>query len=252
VGRLLATLSFALMALACCCQSVSASAVESASLNARFVPERLGAGTAMSVGFQISAAPAPPPLTGMDVAYPANLGLATSGLGVATCTGAVIETLGPTGCPANSKMGSGTAVVEIPIGPTLVTENVALVVFAGPSPDGHLHLVVSASGEFPVLALVVLTGVVRAGKLSITVPAIPSLPEAPYVSVAQMRITLGGNLTYYETVDGASVAYRPAGVGLPGRCPHGGFAFAATFAFLNGSRSSARTAVPCPRHRRAA
>jgi hypothetical protein len=235
------------MLTACCCECAGASVVQHAHLNAQFSPERLGSATAMSVGFRISGPSAPPPLTGMNVAYPANLGLATSGLGVAACSARVIETLGPEACPANSKMGSGTAVVEIPIGPSLVTENVALVVFAGPSPDGYLHLLVSASGATPVLAEVVMMGVVRAGRLNIVVPAIPSLPEAPYVSVARMHITLGGNLTYYETVDGARVPYRPAGVGLPGSCPRGGFAFAATFAFSNGSRSRARTAIPCPR-----
>jgi hypothetical protein len=62
-------------------------------------------------------------------------------------------------------------------------------------------------------------------------------------------MTLGGNLTYYEIVKGQSVPYHPAGVGLPQSCPRGGFSFAATFAFLDGSRSRADTAVPCPRPR---
>jgi hypothetical protein len=67
------------------------------------------------------------------------------------------------------------------------------------------------------------------------------------VSLAQLRMTLGGNLTYYETVKGRSVPYHPAGIGLPQTCPRGGFSFAATFAFLDGSNSRAKTAVPCPR-----
>jgi hypothetical protein len=116
-----------------------------------------------------------------------------------------------------------------------------------PSPDGYLHVLVYASGVFPVYAQVVLTGVLLPGRLSVSVPPIPSLPAAPNVVVVQMRLTLGGALTYYEQVGGRSVAYHPAGVGLPARCPAGGFGFAATFAFVDGSRSNARTSVPCPR-----
>jgi hypothetical protein len=64
-----------------------------------------------------------------------------------------------------------------------------------------------------------------------------------------MHLTLGGKLTYYENVRCRRVAYDPAGVGLPSRCPRGGFPFVATFAFLDGGHSSAGTAVPCPRRR---
>jgi hypothetical protein len=64
-----------------------------------------------------------------------------------------------------------------------------------------------------------------------------------------MRLTLGGNLTYYERVGSRNVAYHPAGVGLPRSCPRGGFPFAASFAFIDGSASRARTAVACPRRR---
>jgi hypothetical protein len=147
-------------------------------------------------------------------------------------------------------MGSGSAVVEIPIGLEVVTESVQLQLFAAPSPDGHLHVLVSADGVSPVIAHVVLAGELLAGRLSIVVPPIPSIPDAPYVAVTQLRLTLGGDLTYYEQVGDRSVAYRPPGVGLPGRCPHGGFPFAAIFGFVDGTQTSARTAVPCPRRPR--
>jgi hypothetical protein len=217
-------------------------------MSAAFTPERLGAATTVSFAFQIAAGGgAPVPLSGVELAYPRNLGFATSGLGLAACSPAVLEALGPAACPANSHMGYGSALVEIPIGPELVSETVRLALFAGPSPDGYLHLLVSATGESPVIALVVLSGELFPGHLSIVVPPIPSLPEAPYVALVEMHLTLGGHLTYYETVRGARVAYHPAGVGLPSRCPRGGFAFAAAFGFLDGSASRARTVVPCPR-----
>jgi hypothetical protein len=231
----------------CAYATAAAGAVQSARLDARLTPERLGAATTVSLGFRIAAnGRVPSPLSAMQLDYPANLGLATSGLGLASCSPSELELLGDEACPPDSRMGSGSAVVEIPIGPEIVSENVKLEVFAAPSPDGHLHVVASADGSAPVVAHVVLSGVLLAGRLSIVVPPIPSLPEAPYVAVTQMRLTLGGNLTYYERKGGRTVAYRPPGVGLPGRCPHGGFAFAASFQFVDGSDASAGTAVPCP------
>jgi hypothetical protein len=144
-------------------------------------------------------------------------------------------------------MGSGTAIVAIPFGSVVVKEPVQLALLAGPSSDGYLHLLAYASGKFPVEAAVVLTAVLLAGRLSITVPPIPSLPAAPYVAVEEMHLTLGGHLTYFETVKGRRVAYHPAGVGLPRSCPRGGFPFAATFAFIDGSSARAHAAVACPR-----
>jgi hypothetical protein len=62
-----------------------------------------------------------------------------------------------------------------------------------------------------------------------------------------MHLTLGGHLTYYERVHGRTIAYHPAGIGLPRSCPRGGFPFGATFSFLDGQHASARTKVACPR-----
>lgn len=82
------------------------------------------------------------------------------------------------------------------------------------------------------------------------IPLVPTLPEAPDISVVQVRSTLGPlHLTYYEEVSGRRVAYEPKGILLPNRCPRGGFRFVADFGFQDGSRASAHTAVPCPRSR---
>ncbi len=152
---------------------------------------------------------APPPLTGVELAYPRDLGLATSGLGLAACSPAKLAALGPGGCPADSQMGYGDATVEIAFGPELVEEPVQLVLFAGPSPDGYVHLLVYARGRVPVQAGVILTAEMLPGHLAITVPPILSLREAPYVSVAEMHLTIGGSLTYYEMVGGPSRGLSP-------------------------------------------
>jgi hypothetical protein len=219
-------------------------------MSAAFTPEHLGAPTTVSFGFQIDqGGKDPAPLTGVELAYPRGLGLATSDLGVSPCPPTQLEVLGPTGCPPNSHMGYGTAVVEIAFGSDLVKETVALTLLAGPSPNGYLHLLVDARGKFPVEAAVVMTAVLLPGHLAIIVPPIPSLPAAPYVAVTEMHLTLGGHLTYYEMVKGRRVAYHPVGVGLPNTCPRGGFRFAATFSLLDGERAGSHASVACPKRR---
>ena len=241
-----------ILALALCAWPVAAaSAADVASITARFTPERLGSATTVSFGFQITDPDSgvPAPLMGVEIGYPSNLGFVTSGLGVAACPPLVLEGSGPAACPPDSRMGGGSALAQLPIGPEVVSEKVALQLFAGPSPDGHLHVLVYALGLFPVIAQVVMSGVLLAGHLNIVIPPIPGLPAGPYVSVTEMQLTLGGHLTYYERVHGRSVAYQPAGVGLPRQCPRGGFPFSATFAFSDGSGSYASTVVPCPQVR---
>jgi hypothetical protein len=222
---------------------------QSASISARFTPEHLAAATTISFGFRIAASDeAPAPLLGVELTYPRELGFATSGLGVAACSSESLELLGPSICPPDSRMGSGSAQVRITIGPEPVEEPASLMLFSAPSTDGRLHLLVYAAGRAPVLAGIVLGGVLAAGRITVSIPPIPSLPEAPYVAVSRLQLTLGGNLTYYERTRRGLVAYRPSGVSLPGSCPHGGFQFAARFTFLGGAHASARTAVPCPGH----
>ena len=227
---------------------VGADAQPGAKIKARLTPEHLGSATTVSLGFQLPPRDgvSPAALSSMQLAYPPNLGLATSGLGLASCSAGELEALGVEGCPANSRMGSGSATVELVLKVETVTEHISLALFAAPSSDGYLHVLVYASGVFPVYAQLLLSGVLMHGQMAVTVPPIPSFPEAPNVVMTQMQLTLGGPLTYYERSAGKLIPYHPAGVGLPSRCPTGGFPFGATFVFLDGGHASARTAVPCP------
>jgi hypothetical protein len=146
-------------------------------------------------------------------------------------------------------MGSGVARVEIPVGGEVDTETGNIALVAGPSQGGYIRLLVAATGFSPVAARVVMPSLLLAGDLQLTVPLIESLPGAPAVSIVQVHVRLGGNLTYYETRHGKSVAYRPKSVVLPKRCPRGGFHFSATFSFLDGTRAAARRTIACPRSR---
>jgi len=220
----------------------------SATLSAAFHPLRLGAATTVTFGVKIDPPrlTGPTPLNEIEVSYPNNLGLATSGLGLESCDPGALEAIGRAACPADSKMGTGTAVVEVPFGPTIISEQVQLDTYAAPSTDGYLHLAILAHGQEPVLASVILTGILLPGRLRITVPPIASLPGAPNIALVSMRATLGGALTYYERRGRRRVAYRPRGIGLPDRCPRGGWKVAARFAFVDGLSSHASTSIACP------
>jgi hypothetical protein len=225
-----------------------AEASQTASISARFTPEHLGKPTTVSLGFKVmsDSGAIPSPLTAIDLRYPANLGIVTSGLGTATCEPEALEEHGPAGCPTNSVMGSGTALARFQIGPNVFSETASLGIVAGPPQSGYVRLLVSATGISPVAARIVMSSLLERGRLRVAVPLVPSLPEGSDVAVVAVRATLGGKLTYYERRHGRRVAYRPRGIGLPRRCPKGGFRFAASFSFEDGSDAGAHTVVGCP------
>jgi hypothetical protein len=220
-----------------------------ARLSAAFAPNRLGAHTALSFAVEVEppASDDSTTLSSVEFEYPSNLGLATSGLGLEACEPAALEVEGAEACPPDSKMGSGSALAEVPFGPETIKEDVALQIFAAPSSDGYIHLAILAEGKEPVIARVVLSGVVLRGRIKIAVPLVESLPEGPYVQLVRMRATLGGALTYYERSHGHTVAYHPAGLQLPDNCPRGGWRLGATLAFSGGQSSRAVATVVCPR-----
>jgi hypothetical protein len=235
--------------------AATAPAAQSVKLNVSLTPEQLGADTTIAFAFQITSPDkqVPPPLTDVDLLYPANLGLITSGLGLSTCSRAELEDKAD--CPPDSLMGYGSALAEIPIGPETVDETAQITTWMAPiNEEGHLGLLFLAKAEDPVAAELIFTSVILGasapfgGAMTTAIPIVPSLPDAPDVSVTQLRSTLGPmHITYYQHFHGKTTAYHPQGIRLPRSCPHGGFPFAATFAFLNGTHAQAHTAVPCPR-----
>lgn len=233
----------------------AALARQTVELTAGFSPNRLSTPTTISFGFKISAVGqrVPAALTGIDLRYPVNIGLATSGLGVATCTLADLEVSGPSGCPADSRMGFGTALADIQVGRTILEEPASIALLAGPAEEGHLNFLVYADGKTPVSAQIVFSARLLpetlpfGGRLHFDIPLVEGLPEGPDVSIVKLRTTLGPlGLTYYERIHGRTLAYKPSGVLLPSRCPRGGFPFAASVTFQDNTRAVARAVVPCP------
>lgn len=230
-----------------------------ASISAGLSPERPGGQTTILLGFQIAdpAARVPPPLRALSILYPTNLGIALSGLGIETCTIAILELAGAGGCPPDSVMGRGSALAEVPFGPEIVREQAAITILRAEDQNGYIALLFDAQAEEPVQANIVLTARLlpaRApygGRISVSLPLVPSLPEGPPVAVVELRATLGSlGLTYYETRGRRRIAYRPKGIFLPDSCPRGGFRFAAFFRFEGAAGTSARTRVRCPHGRR--
>jgi hypothetical protein len=240
------------------CAPSLAYAAPSAKLNAKFMPERLGARTTLEFAFSftVPTGEVPPPLTQIELRYPDKLGLGLSGLGLATCAASVLEASGPSKCPPNSVMGYGAALTGVVLGTTVITESAPITILRTPNQEGHLAVLFSAEGTTPVDTRIVFPGLLLpapapfGGQVSVGVPLVPTLPGAPYISVIRLHATIGPHMvTYYERAGGKTLAYRPKGILLPGACPRRGFPFAAQFSFLGGGVASALMATPCPARR---
>ena len=177
----------------------------------------------------------------------------TTTLGLAICQPAALVAKGFAGCPANSRLGYGSAYVEVPFGTGAGHEIPEVQAVSGPSPNGNLVVLFYANGLYPVAAQLTFSGEVlpdsgRFGsQLQTTVPLVASVPGGPDVSIVSVQTTIGpSHLTYYKHVHGRLVPFRPRGVSVPERCPRGGFPFAAEFTFQDQSHTSATTTVPCP------
>jgi hypothetical protein len=246
-----------LIALACVLSPSAAQAgPEQASLQASFSPDRLGAPTTIAFAFQLSTSEgsAPPPLVAMSLHMPAGMNYTTTTLGLALCKPEALVARGLAGCPANSRLGYGSAYVEVPFGTGAGHEIPEIQALAAPSRTGNLNVLFYANGLFPVYAQLSFSGEVlpdsgRFGsQLAASVPLVASVPGGPDVSIVRVKTTIGpSHLTYYKHVHGRLVAFRPRGVSVPERCPRGGFPFAAQFTFQDGSQTSTNTVVPCPR-----
>ncbi|HEX3691823.1 MAG TPA: hypothetical protein VHU13_00625 [Solirubrobacteraceae bacterium] len=241
------------------CLASVAQAAQTVKLQASFTPDRYGASTTINFGFTISSSEGglPSPLTHIDLRMPPGMNYITSSLGLATCQPAKLVELGLAGCPANSRLGKGSAFVEVPFGANAGHEIPEIAALMGPPHKGNVVVLFYANGLAPVYAQIVFQGELVSGggsfgeDLAAAIPLIPSVTNGPPVSIINVKSTIGpSGLTYYKRVHGRLVGYKPQGVSVPERCPHGGYPFAAGFAFLDGSTATATTHVPCPPSRR--
>lgn len=256
-------ITLALACLVCACASLPAAAAavtERATLHAGFSPDRAGASTTISFGFHIQTTDglAPPPLASIDLHMPAGVDYTDTTLGLAICAPAALQAKGLQGCSPNSRLGFGTAFVEVPFGVGSGQEFPEIQALMGPSHNGNEVILFYANGVTPVSAQLVFEGEVLPDKgafgsqLKLQVPAIASVPGGPGVSIVDVKSTIGpSRLTYYRHSHGRRIAFHPKGVSVPEHCPRHGFPFMAQFVFQDGSSTSTSTTVPCParRHR---
>jgi hypothetical protein len=239
-------------------QPAQALQAHTASLTATFSPERLGTGTTIRIGFQIStpAGRVSSPVTDVELLLPAGLSIASSDLGLETCQPAQLEAGGLAGCPPDSLMGRGSAAADVPFGVASVAEQAPIDLFSGPLQDGHPQLLFFAEGEYPVLANIIFGALVLpaqapfGGALNATLPLIPSVTDGPDVVLVRLQTTIGAKgIIYSERIKGKTIDFHPRGILLPKSCPREGFAFAAHLTFQDATHASAGTTVPCPRSR---
>ncbi len=249
-----AAATLAAAAAALLCWPAPSGAVTTAALSASFHPYRLGGRSTLQFGFELRAESGqiPPPLTEVELRYPADIGVYNSELGLASCTAGALESGGPGACPADSVMGYGVVHTGVRLGSTTVDESSLITVFRAPYEGRHLALLFFAEGREPVLTDVIFPGLLLpapepfGGRVSIGVPLVETLPGAPYVSVLRLHATLGPeNVTYFKRAGGITFAFQPRGIELPRRCPRAGFPFAASFTFSGGTRALAHTTVQC-------
>jgi hypothetical protein len=247
----------------CACLPAAAAGAPAVSLHAAFYPEHPGRTSTVSLGVRIvpgAGEIVPPPLTEVSLRFPAGLAITLSGLGIDTCSQTTLESAGPTACPADSWMGEGEAVAELPIHHEPFREEARVAIFRGPEVDEHLVMIFYVYGETAVNAEIILSGQLLpesrpfGGRLAIEMPLVQTLPGAPDLAVSELSFVLGPpGLTYYERVHDKVVPYTPNGIRLPEHCPRGGYPFAIELGFLGGAHAATSTAVACPKregHRR--
>jgi hypothetical protein len=235
------------------CLSITVSANASVRLRATFTPTYLGRAAAVGLDIEVVALGAlPPPLAEVSVRYPAGLGIALSGVGIDICSAQRLESAGPKACPADSLMGTGSALTAMQVGPQILREKASVTVVRAPERNGHLAMFFYAAGNRPVIARALFIGELLpaprpfGGRLRITIPAITTLP-GQYTAIERLDLVLAPPwLTYYERIGGKTITYHPRGIPLPTACPHGGFPFSATVVFLNGLNAKTDARVTCP------
>jgi hypothetical protein len=160
----------------------------------------------------------PPPISAVNVYLPKGARLQPSGF--ATCSEAKLKNEGAKGCPKSSAASAvGKVLGEVAFGAERVPEEATLQAFFAPG-GGLLFF---TQGTTPVSVEVVSAGkwVRSSGKysweLQTLVPAVATVPGAPFASVSRIHIKAGAA----RRAHGKVIPYGT--VPKKGECPKGGF-----------------------------
>jgi hypothetical protein len=224
-------------------------------LGAELLPQAPRRSAALHVSLQIEPTTelVPPPLVEGRLRYPPGLNFQLSGLGIDACSMTKLELFGLQACPPNSLMGYGRAVAELPIKRQVFHEAARIAVVRTDEQAGHPALLLYVYGETGLSAEIVLVAEMLpaakpyGGLLDIHVPLVPTFTEGPFISLSELSLVIGPeNLTYYERIRHKVVAYKPAGIPLPRRCPGGHLPYAIQLRFADASQATGSTAARCP------
>jgi hypothetical protein len=215
----------------------------SATLVPTLSPNRPGAKGALTLAIQYTGGEqgVPSPVHRSVLSLPAGLTLEVPSL--RSCSAARLQAHGPKGCPPQSLIGRGHALAKALAGSNVIEEEVAMWAFIGPPRGNTPTLELLGEGSTPVPAQVVITGTIVSAhapygeQLVIPIPPVPSLPSVSETSLANLTLTIGA---------GGPHPPRSANTVVVPRCPAGGWPFAATFTYADGSSDSTVAKQPCP------
>jgi hypothetical protein len=221
-----------------------ARAETSATIALSLSPDRLGARAQLTftINFTGGEGGVPSPLVRTVLKFPAGLSLDIPNL--RSCSPARLQTRGVRGCPAQSRIGGGHAIVEAYLGSQLTVESVTLWAFLGPLRNLQGTVEIFGEGYAPLGEQMVLSanGLSEPAPygegIELSLPPISTVPPGSNASVVTFTLAIGAS------------AHRNANANtvlVPSRCPAGGFPFAAEFSYVDGSSGHALATVPCPR-----
>ena len=216
----------------------------SATLTPSLSPDRLGAKGALTVTIHYSGGEfgVPSPVLRSVIKFPAGLNIEIPSL--RSCSPARLKARGPRGCPVQSHIGTGHALVEARAGSQIISEQIKLEAFLGPFQNLQPTFEVFGQGYTPIERRVALLGSVIPGsapygeEIVMRIPPVPTLPLEPDASMVALTLTVG-TAARHPAADADTVA-------VPSKCPSGGFPFAGEFTYADGTSSSALATVHCP------
>jgi hypothetical protein len=136
--------------------------------------------------------------------------------------------------------------MKVHAGSLAVPEEAAISIYRGPNRGSHQTLEILSQGSTPLDESTLATGVLipdsgqYGSKLTVSVPAIPTLVLEPDASFVSLSLTIGG-------IGRRPRAHAAAGsILVPRSCPTAGFPFAAELTFAGGASASASATVACP------
>jgi len=183
----------------------------------------------------------PSPITSVTVYLPTGVKLNPKAF--QTCSSAILASHEVQKCPAKSIASpKGEVTGMVSFGSSRVFEKVTVQAFF----SAGNKLTFYAEGREPALIEVTSVGGFSPAsnpfgqKLSVEVPLVATVPEAPYASEMSIKVKVGAAYMKHKKL----ISYGT----VPKKCPKGGFPGKVEVKFLSGESTTNTIKVPCPKH----